>query len=205
MPLGSCAGMRTCDETAGWRFAGRWVVRVAIGSPVPVGEGADASGTKWGGRGRCRGPQPEPAAGAQAIALYVFKPPLVLLCALERVKACKRRLTPPPAHAMPLRVRRVGGRLATADRLGAPNHAGRANRVNRGGDWNNDARNLREALQFNNTPGNRNNNLGFRLSSSRPRPDARPPRRTRPRPSRPAPASLRAGPGRTAHPGGTSA
>jgi len=37
------------------------------------------------------------------------------------------------------------------------------NRVNRGGSWNNDARNLRSANRNNNSPGNRNDNLGFRL------------------------------------------
>lgn len=37
------------------------------------------------------------------------------------------------------------------------------NRVNRGGSWNNDAQNCRVANRNNNTPTNRNNNLGFRL------------------------------------------
>jgi len=43
--------------------------------------------------------------------------------------------------------------------------------VNRGGSWNNNARNCRSANRNRNTPGNRNNNLGFRLalSSSWPR------------------------------------
>ena len=40
------------------------------------------------------------------------------------------------------------------------------NRVNRGGSWNNDARNCRSAYRNNAHPGNRNNNLGFRVSSS---------------------------------------
>ncbi|WP_446010637.1 SUMF1/EgtB/PvdO family nonheme iron enzyme [Candidatus Electrothrix sp.] len=33
----------------------------------------------------------------------------------------------------------------------------------RGGSWNNNARNARSANRNRNTPGNRNNNLGFRL------------------------------------------
>lgn len=37
------------------------------------------------------------------------------------------------------------------------------NRVNRGGSWNNDADNARAANRNNNDPGNRNDNLGFRL------------------------------------------
>ncbi|MDX2285867.1 MAG: SUMF1/EgtB/PvdO family nonheme iron enzyme [Bacteroidia bacterium] len=41
-----------------------------------------------------------------------------------------------------------------------------SNRVNRGGSWNNDAANLRAANRNNNTPDNRNNNLGFRLSNT---------------------------------------
>jgi hypothetical protein len=40
------------------------------------------------------------------------------------------------------------------------------NRVNRGGSWNNNARNCRVSNRNNNTPDNRNNNLGFRLVSS---------------------------------------
>jgi len=40
------------------------------------------------------------------------------------------------------------------------------NRVNRGGSWNNDARNCRSANRNNDTPENRNNNLGFRVASS---------------------------------------
>ncbi|MBW2737888.1 MAG: hypothetical protein JRE64_03355 [Deltaproteobacteria bacterium] len=42
----------------------------------------------------------------------------------------------------------------------------------RGGSWNNDAQNCRSANRNNNSPDNRNNNLGFRLSSSRQRSDA---------------------------------
>lgn len=40
-------------------------------------------------------------------------------------------------------------------------------RVNRGGSWNNDARNLRAAYRNANHPGNRNANLGFRLAGAR--------------------------------------
>ncbi|HIW86801.1 MAG TPA: SUMF1/EgtB/PvdO family nonheme iron enzyme [Candidatus Onthomorpha intestinigallinarum] len=36
-------------------------------------------------------------------------------------------------------------------------------RVNRGGSWNNIATNIRVSNRNNNTPSNRNNNLGFRL------------------------------------------
>ncbi len=39
-----------------------------------------------------------------------------------------------------------------------------SNRVNRGGSWNNNARNCRSANRNNNSPTNRNNNLGFRLA-----------------------------------------
>jgi len=42
-----------------------------------------------------------------------------------------------------------------------------SNRVIRGGSWNNDARNCRAAYRNNNTPDNRNNNIGFRLVSTR--------------------------------------
>ena len=42
-----------------------------------------------------------------------------------------------------------------------------SNRVNRGGSWNNNARNCRALNRNNNSPGNRNNNLGFRLLSTR--------------------------------------
>ena len=41
-----------------------------------------------------------------------------------------------------------------------------SNRVNRGGSWNNDASNLRSANRNNDTPSNRNDNLGFRCLSS---------------------------------------
>ena len=39
-----------------------------------------------------------------------------------------------------------------------------SNRVNRGGSWNNNARNCRAANRNRNTPSNRNNNLGFRVA-----------------------------------------
>ena len=39
-----------------------------------------------------------------------------------------------------------------------------ANRVNRGGSWANNGRNVRSAYRNNNLPDNRNNNIGFRLS-----------------------------------------
>ena len=39
-----------------------------------------------------------------------------------------------------------------------------SNRVNRGGSWNNNARNCRSANRNNNSPSNSNNNLGFRLA-----------------------------------------
>ncbi len=39
-----------------------------------------------------------------------------------------------------------------------------SNRVNRGGSWNNSAANCRVANRNNNSPGNRNNNLGLRLA-----------------------------------------
>ncbi len=42
-----------------------------------------------------------------------------------------------------------------------------SNRVIRGGSWNNDAQNLRSANRNNNDPGNRNDNLGFRLESTK--------------------------------------
>jgi len=38
-----------------------------------------------------------------------------------------------------------------------------SNRVIRGGSWNNSARNCRSAYRNGNDPGNRRNNLGFRL------------------------------------------
>lgn len=41
-----------------------------------------------------------------------------------------------------------------------------SNRVMRGGSWNNDASNCRSAYRNNATPGNRNDNLGFRLLST---------------------------------------
>jgi len=39
-----------------------------------------------------------------------------------------------------------------------------ANRVNRGGSWDNDAENCRTAYRNDNDPGNRNHDHGFRLA-----------------------------------------
>ena len=39
-----------------------------------------------------------------------------------------------------------------------------SNRVNRGGSWNNNARNCRVSNRNYNNPDNRNNNLGLRLA-----------------------------------------
>lgn len=41
---------------------------------------------------------------------------------------------------------------------------GAANRVIRGGAWNNEARNVRAAYRNHNDPANRNDNLGFRCA-----------------------------------------
>ncbi len=41
------------------------------------------------------------------------------------------------------------------------------NRVNRGGAWNNNGRNCRSAYRNANEPGDRNNNLGFRVCLAR--------------------------------------
>jgi hypothetical protein len=57
-----------------------------------------------------------------------------------------------------------GGR--TVARQGMATMSG-SNRVNRGGSWNNDARNYRSANHNNWHPGNRNDNLGLRLLSTR--------------------------------------
>jgi hypothetical protein len=40
----------------------------------------------------------------------------------------------------------------------------KAERVLRGGSWNNNARNVRSACRNRNEPGNRNNNIGFRFA-----------------------------------------
>ncbi len=48
-----------------------------------------------------------------------------------------------------------------------------SNRVIRGGSWNNNPRNVRAANRNHNAPDNRDNNLGFRLVSTRHRPRAR--------------------------------
>jgi len=52
--------------------------------------------------------------------------------------------------------------------------------VIRGGSWNNSADNCRSAYRNHNDPGNRNHNLGFRLSRTDHRPDARRSRTPRP-------------------------
>ncbi|WP_184048421.1 SUMF1/EgtB/PvdO family nonheme iron enzyme [Roseospira visakhapatnamensis] len=48
-----------------------------------------------------------------------------------------------------------------------------ANRVIRGGSWNNNARNVRAAYRNRNHPNDRNNNLGFRCSRAHGRMDVR--------------------------------
>jgi hypothetical protein len=48
-----------------------------------------------------------------------------------------------------------------------------SNRVIRGGSWINNARNCRSAYRNNADPGNRNDNLGLRLLSTRPLPERR--------------------------------
>jgi len=64
-------------------------------------------------------------------------------------------------------VRREGVRTSGANRRGEKQGS---NRVNRGGSWNNNARNCRAANRNRNDPGNRNNNVGLRPVSSRARP-----------------------------------
>jgi formylglycine-generating enzyme required for sulfatase activity len=59
--------------------------------------------------------------------------------------------------------RRAGAGILTATGLD-PIHA---NRVLRGGSWNNDTNNVRSSNRNNNTPGNTNNNNGFRVASTR--------------------------------------
>ena len=58
-----------------------------------------------------------------------------------------------------------------------------SNRVKRGGNWNNNANNCRVANRNNNSPGNENNNLGFRLVSTTHGKDQRCPIHDRPRPA----------------------
>jgi hypothetical protein len=55
-----------------------------------------------------------------------------------------------------------------------------SNRVKRGGNWNNNANNCRVANRNNNSPGNENNNLGFRLVSTTHGKDQRCPIHVRP-------------------------
>ena len=47
------------------------------------------------------------------------------------------------------------------------NRSKSAKRVIRGGSWNNNGRNVRSAYRNHNSPDNRNNNLGLRLSLAR--------------------------------------
>jgi len=54
-------------------------------------------------------------------------------------------------------------------RAGGEGAVSGSNRVKRGGSWNNTASNCRSANRNNNTPSNRNNNIGFRLVSTMPR------------------------------------
>lgn len=61
--------------------------------------------------------------------------------------------------------RRLEG-FSTNNRAIGEGAASGSNRVKRGGSWNNNARNCRSANRDNTTPDNRNNNLGFRLSST---------------------------------------
>ena len=68
----------------------------------------------------------------------------------------------------------------------------RSNRVLRGGTWNNTANNARSANRNHNTPSNRNNNIGFRLTSTGPREGRRSPV------VQPAPSSERTSPTRVA-------
>ncbi|MBI5630565.1 MAG: SUMF1/EgtB/PvdO family nonheme iron enzyme [Elusimicrobia bacterium] len=67
-------------------------------------------------------------------------------------------------HADTLNFRRSLGELCES-RSGSNTGS---NRVIRGGSWSNDARNLRSANRNNDGPGDRWNNVGFRLVSSRP-------------------------------------
>lgn len=55
--------------------------------------------------------------------------------------------------------------MKTAISLGRGTTASGSKRVKRGGSWNNDGHNLRSAKRNDNSPGNRNNNIGFRLGS----------------------------------------
>ncbi|MBP3407031.1 MAG: SUMF1/EgtB/PvdO family nonheme iron enzyme [Kiritimatiellae bacterium] len=67
--------------------------------------------------------------------------------------------------------------LETVD-FGNRRRASGDNRVLRGGSWNNNARNCRSANRNRNRPGNRNNNIGFRLAcSAAPQENPRGPRR----------------------------
>ncbi|HEY7709128.1 MAG TPA: SUMF1/EgtB/PvdO family nonheme iron enzyme [Candidatus Entotheonella sp.] len=62
------------------------------------------------------------------------------------------------AGGAPTRVRRVVSIRVTA--------VSGANRVIRGGSWDNNARNCRSSNRNNDDPGNRNSNVGFRVLST---------------------------------------
>ena len=68
-----------------------------------------------------------------------------------------------PAFARPTAHRRKRGGCANSFRVRAETGS---NRVNRGGNFNNNAQNVRSANRNNNSPGNRNNNIGVRLVST---------------------------------------
>ena len=55
----------------------------------------------------------------------------------------------------------ASGEAVSDDRKGCRPRG--SNRVNRGGNWNNNAQNCRVSNRNNNNPDNRNNNIGFRL------------------------------------------
>ena len=55
----------------------------------------------------------------------------------------------------------VAGRIRRSGEPGRP-----PARVLRGGSWNNNPQNLRSANRNRNSPGNRNNNIGFRVAST---------------------------------------
>ncbi|NOT60533.1 MAG: SUMF1/EgtB/PvdO family nonheme iron enzyme [Acidobacteria bacterium] len=63
---------------------------------------------------------------------------------------------------MPTRCGRGNNFFIRVERQAVPG----SNRVNRGGSWNNNAVNCRSANRNRNTPGKRDNNLGFRLVST---------------------------------------
>jgi hypothetical protein len=78
---------------------------------------------------------------------------------LEILRVAPRGPAPPPAIGRRMRVR-------CAMVAGCSRGRQRSNRVNRGGSWNSNARNVRAANRNANTRGNRNDNLGFRLAGA---------------------------------------